>query len=257
MTRFVAGAALAGGLLAAGVLARADGRQLPQPAPPPVLVESLAGADSFARYCAPCHGESARGAGPVAAALKVRPADLTSLARRNDGVFPRQRVRDFIAGLERRLPAHGSTEMPIWGPLFQSFESDARARTRLDNLVAYLESLQGPSTAAGDKGRQLFETYCASCHGRTARGDGPIAEQLRRGVPDLTRMAVRSGGMFPEDRVYRIIDGRDVPAHGDRDMPVWGDAFRAPRSGMGRDDADARIEAMVRYLEAIQERATH
>jgi mono/diheme cytochrome c family protein len=222
--------------------------------PPQVLIESAAGADSFQRYCAPCHGPAGLGDGPVAAALRTRPPDLTALARRNDGAFPRQRVRDYLAGVGRPLAAHGTTEMPIWGPLFGAFESDARVRARLDNLVTHLESMQAPTTGAADRGRMLFNTHCAPCHGTSARGDGPVAAQLRARVPDLTTFTRVNGGVFPSERVYRIIDGRDVPSHGSRDMPVWGDVFRAARSAMGKADADARIAAVVRYLETIQER---
>src|SRR5687767_1470473 len=107
MTRLIAGCVLAGvsGIAAAVVLQA----QTPPAATalPPVLIESLAGVDSFARYCAPCHGEAGTGNGPVAAALKVGPADLTTLARRNNGAFPRQRVADFVSGVARPVPAHG------------------------------------------------------------------------------------------------------------------------------------------------------
>jgi mono/diheme cytochrome c family protein len=257
MKGIATGVAPLGGVVCAALLAAGVWAQAPQTPPlPPVLLESLAGSDSFARYCAPCHGESGRGDGPVAAALKEPPADLTSLARRNDGRFPRDRVRAYVAGSGRPVPAHGSSEMPVWGPLFSTFESDARTKARLENLVDYIERMQPPSTAANDPGALLFRTYCGSCHGANGRGDGPAAAAMREPPPDLTHFAQRNGDLFPSERVYRIIDGRDVPAHGDRDMPVWGDAFRASRGGMSDRAADARIQAIVRFLEAIQERAT-
>ena len=144
--------------------------------------------------------------------------------------------------------------MPVWGPMFRAFESDGRVRERIANLVSHVESLQVPSTAPGDAGSQLFGTYCASCHGTAARGDGPLAEQLRHRPPDLTQFTKRNGGMFPSERVYRIIDGRDVPSHGDREMPVWGDVFRMAPAGAIPGGVKARIDAVVRYLEGIQER---
>jgi len=61
--------------------------------------------------------------------------------------------------------------------------------------------------------------------------------------------------MFPSERVYRIIDGRGVRSHGDREMPIWGDAFKASRDGLPADAVKERIDALVRYLEAIQKRA--
>ena len=54
--------------------------------------------------------------------------------------------------------------------------------------------------------------------------------------------------------MHRIIDGRDVPSHGDREMPVWGDVFSGSREGGTSDSAKARIDAIVRYLQGIQER---
>ena len=228
--------------------------QEPGPQTPPILIESLAGADSFELYCEACHGSGGQGDGPVASELRTAPSDLTALARRNGGAFPRDRVRGFIEGTGRPLAAHGTTEMPVWGPMFRAFESDARVRERIANLVAHLESLQMPSTAPGDVGSQLFSTYCASCHGTSARGGGPLAAQLLRMPPDLTQYTKRNGGMFPSERVYRIIDGRDVPSHGDREMPVWGDVFRMVPDSSGLGGVKARIDAVVRYLEGIQER---
>jgi len=118
----------------------------PQEAPV-ILIDSMAGSDSFERYCAACHGTSARGDGPVASALRKRPADLTLLLQKNGGTFPRDRVRAFITGTGRQPPAHGTTEMPVWGPMFRMFESDARAAARIDNLVAYLHTIQLPASA--------------------------------------------------------------------------------------------------------------
>ncbi|OFW05260.1 MAG: hypothetical protein A3I61_10850 [Acidobacteria bacterium RIFCSPLOWO2_02_FULL_68_18] len=113
--------------------------------PAPALIDSLAGRDSFDRYCAPCHGITATGDGPVAPGLRKRPADLTRLSAKERGTFPRERVRELLAGTGRAIPAHGSSAMPVWGPIFRAFESDARARARIASLVAYLESIQLPA----------------------------------------------------------------------------------------------------------------
>ena len=115
---------------------------------------------------------------------------------------------------------------------------------------------QAPSSDARNSGRQLFVTYCASCHGSSARGNGPIADTLRVRPADLTQLAKRNGALFPTAKTYRIIDGRDVGAHGNPDMPIWGDAFMR-REGLNDAAVKARIEAILRYLESIQERAGH
>jgi len=106
------------------------------------LIRSVEGPDLFRAYCASCHGSDAKGHGPAAAALKVKPADLTALSKTNSGQFPEVRVRRFILGYEV-LASHGSREMPIWGPIFHQIESDVdRGNVRLENLLKYLESIQ-------------------------------------------------------------------------------------------------------------------
>jgi len=107
--------------------------------------------------------------------------------------------------------------------------------------------------AVADTGRALFMTHCATCHGTAARGDGPVADALRVRPADLTQLAKRNGGVFPSAETHRIVDGRGIGAHGNPDMPVWGSVFRrAPN--VSDTDVAARIDALVRYLESIQER---
>jgi mono/diheme cytochrome c family protein len=218
------------------------------------LGESLIGKDSFEAYCASCHGSTATGDGPVAEALKRTPANLTVLAARNGNRFPREQVRGVLSGEGRTVAAHGTTEMPIWGPLFRVFESDARVKVRIENLVAYIETLQARAPA-NESGAALFRSYCASCHGADARGAGPIANELRRLPPNLTTFAMRNGGVFPSERLRQIIDGRWISSHGDREMPVWGDAFKRTRDGLTDEAVKARIEAITNYIAGIQERA--
>jgi len=242
------------GLMA--IVAMSDPVQTQLRQTPPLILESIAGRDSFEFYCASCHGKTGKGDGPTAPALKTRPADLASLARRNGGAFPKDRVLAMVTGTGRPLAAHGSTDMPVWGQIFRGLDpSEPRVKLRIENVVAYVETLQEPSTGAGELGARLFRTHCASCHGTNARGDGPFAEQLRRVPPDLTQYTARNGGVFPSARVYRIVEGRDVPSHGNRDMPVWGDVFSRSRDGLTDEAVRARIQAIVRYLQGIQQRA--
>jgi mono/diheme cytochrome c family protein len=222
---------------------------------PSLVQESLTGRDSFEFYCASCHGIDGKGAGPVAGSLRTRPTDLTRLARRAGGAFPKERVADTLMGGGTAIRPHGPGDMPVWGPIFRGLDpSDVRVRHRVQNIVEYLETIQEPTSGSGDLGARLFMAHCATCHGETARGTGPMAGALRRTPPDLTNYTAQNGGVFPSERVKRIIDGRDVPSHGSRDMPVWGDAFRTTRDGLSPESVEARIEAIVRYLRAIQQR---
>lgn len=104
----------------------------------------IAGGETFRQYCAPCHGPTAQGNGPVAAMLITQPADLTQIARRNSGTFPLEEVEALLVfGARSRKLAHGTEQMPIWGPTFTATEgSPALARVRFAALLAYLESIQ-------------------------------------------------------------------------------------------------------------------
>jgi mono/diheme cytochrome c family protein len=102
----------------------------------------LSGAAMFKDYCAVCHGKDAKGDGPAASALKHAPADLTTLAKRHDGKFPDLYVEEVLRN-GVKAPAHGDAEMPVWGPLFRSMDSDpAIMYVRISSLVSYIKSLQ-------------------------------------------------------------------------------------------------------------------
>jgi hypothetical protein len=136
----VAGLGLA--LVMGGWIVMAGERQTTGPRTPPLVIESMYGPDLFRLYCATCHGRDAKGGGPAAAALKIPPPDLTVLARRQNGVFPRREVEVIIRG--PATPSHGSDEMPIWGPIFKALDpsSEARVNARIDSLVSYIQSIQ-------------------------------------------------------------------------------------------------------------------
>ena len=134
-------------LMAAGVVlamaAGVEGQRSTVDISPTLANPSLVGADTYAFYCAPCHGKDGKGRGPVAEALKTLPADLTKLSARNGGTFPRDRVRAFVTAGERAIPAHGSLEMPVWGPTFRALDpNDKVVNVRIFNVVGYLESIQ-------------------------------------------------------------------------------------------------------------------
>ena len=105
-------------------------------------VQSVQGVDSFKAYCVSCHGVQAKGDGPAAAALKKMPADLTTIAKRNGGKFSAADVEGTITGTSV-MASHGSREMPVWGPVFQSLAPDSSTvKLRVANLVDYLKSIQ-------------------------------------------------------------------------------------------------------------------
>jgi mono/diheme cytochrome c family protein len=102
-------------------------------------------------------------------------------------------------------------------------------------------------------GRDLFEFYCAACHGRDGHGGGPAVPALKVPPPDLTTIATRNRGTFPHARVESLVTGDQadlMPAHGSKDMPVWGPIFRGlnPNDTMNK----VRVANIVGYIESIQ-----
>lgn len=105
--------------------------------------------------------------------------------------------------------------------------------------------------AAAAKGRTTYVRYCVSCHGSEARGDGPLAKELRVPVADLTTLAARSGATYPYDRVVRVISkGSVVRGHGTDDMPAWGTAFN--RTDGTEAAVDEAIRNLAKYLGSLQ-----
>jgi mono/diheme cytochrome c family protein len=101
------------------------------------------GKKTYLEYCAVCHGPDGRGMGPAASALKTPPADLSTLARKHDGKFP----DEYVSGILRfgkPIAAHGSADMPVWGPIFGRRDngSEVAVRQRIKNLCDYLATLQ-------------------------------------------------------------------------------------------------------------------
>jgi mono/diheme cytochrome c family protein len=105
-------------------------------------IDSIDGVDTYNAYCAVCHGKDGKGGGPAAAVIKTPIPDLTTMAKRA-GKFSAADVEAAITGKGKVMPAHGSPDMPIWGPVFRALSADdAMRQLRLANLVKYIESLQ-------------------------------------------------------------------------------------------------------------------
>lgn len=144
-------------------------------------------------------------------------------------------------------------------------KSGRRARNLAGAFAIILCAGAGPLFAqdeeeADDRGLTEYEVACMPCHGVSGKGDGPAATGLSKRPADLTQIEAANGGVFPEQRVRDMIDGRsDVEAHGVRDMPVWGQRYRVPIDETDTaKEADQRaralIDALVDYLKTLQER---
>jgi mono/diheme cytochrome c family protein len=109
-----------------------------------------------------------------------------------------------------------------------------------------------PTPTSPASGQEMFMTHCAACHGRDARGTGPAGAALKTPPADLTKLSAKNGGKFPEMKVYATIRGdSDNPAHGSKEMPVWGSVFQS----MAKDNGaivQMRISNLTGYIKSIQ-----
>ena len=139
MNRKTAGYALTGALLFC-VLGAA---QNPKPEIPKSRdFDSVEGQALYVTYCAACHGDNGKGGGPMARVLRTQPPDLTHIWMRYGGRFSLERVQKIIAG-DTEVSSHGTSEMPLWGPIFsQGIWDQDVGKTRIYNLAKYLEKIQ-------------------------------------------------------------------------------------------------------------------
>jgi mono/diheme cytochrome c family protein len=109
----------------------------------PSRITAESGKQTYVHYCASCHGVSAMSDGPAASMLKTRPSDLTTLAKRHGGQFPHEYISSVLL-FGTRIMSHGSSDMPIWGPIFASMDNydEVAVRKRIKDLSDYLMSLQ-------------------------------------------------------------------------------------------------------------------
>ncbi len=152
--------------------------------------------------------------------------------------------------------------MPKFWP-FNAYLKIDEARFITAFAIALLLQLSVDAEARADDphlGIIEYELSCMPCHGIEGRGDGPRAKTLKTAPADLTQIARYNKGKFPRQKVVDIIDGRTtVPAHGQREMPVWGDRYRTsaqtnePGAWIDRRVRE-QIAALAKYLEILQER---
>jgi len=128
----------------------------------------------------------------------------------------------------------------------------------LASLCGIAIALAAPAFAADDDtGARLYFNHCAACHGETGEGTGPVAASMRITMPNLRTLAQRNGGGFPRDAVAAYVDGRNVKAaHGDRQMPIWGDVFKGADPEADDLTVRRRINAVVDFVSTLQYRGT-
>jgi hypothetical protein len=116
-------------------------------------------------------------------------------------------------------------------------------------------SLAQSIAAEPSSGKQMYLQYCGSCHGKDGKGNGTVGRELKVKVPDLTVLTKKNKGFFPLDDVMATIDGRRfVRAHGERDMPVWGEAFHGEAEGKKYGELTTLLKAklIAEYVGTLQ-----
>jgi len=103
-----------------------------------------------------------------------------------------------------------------------------------------------------NSGKQMFVAYCAPCHGTEGKGNGPAAAALKVAPRDLTQLAKKNGGKYPSDHVTAVIRAVDSPAHGSKEMPIWGELLYSVSSSDA--EVQLRISNLVRYVGTLQEK---
>jgi len=103
-------------------------------------------------------------------------------------------------------------------------------------------------------GQQMYSEYCAACHGKDGKGDGPAAPALNKPASDLTRLSARYDGKYPYAQVQSALrNDLSVAAHGSKDMPVWGPVFSEMAQGNAHE-VQLRITKLTKYIEELQEK---
>lgn len=112
---------------------------------------------------------------------------------------------------------------------------------------------KAPARDTGEiEGSKLYRQFCAACHGRDGKGDGPAGPALKTVPTDLTYLARNHGGKFPADHVMHILSNEtDYPVHGSADMPIWGPIFNH-LGGADRPRGLLRAKNVTDYLKLIQ-----
>ncbi len=124
-------------------------------------------------------------------------------------------------------------------------------------VLLWAGSARAAEVTAADAGKAYYRQYCATCHGASGKGDGPLSAALKSKTPDLTQLAKQNGGKFPYMDVLDTIDGaKPVASHGSKEMPAWGETFQSDVGvdPMTQASVRGRLMLLTDYIRSIQEK---
>jgi len=193
---------------------------------------------------------------------EVRAAAFSNLA--TETLQPSQRSEECSDGASLCVQTHLPCETSVLRLGYRNSPNFRRERKmEMEKIVMWagfplllaLSCLAIACSGESGNGKQMYLQYCSSCHGRTGMGDGPVSEDLKAKIPDLTILAQKNRGIYPLDDVMATIDGRRlVRAHGDREMPVWGEIFHSDMSEKKYTELTTLLKAKIiaEYIGTLQ-----
>jgi len=132
--------------------------------------------------------------------------------------------------------------------MIAAFAVAQNAPAQTSTTIKHVPITNTPSNS----GKEMFNSYCAVCHGTSGKGDGPAASAMKTPPTDLTTLAQKNGGKYPTSHVAAVIRGQAVtPSHGSEDMPVWGPLFSSLSQGH-EAQVQQRVANLVQYIDTLQ-----
>lgn len=203
-------------------------------------------------------------ASAICEAAEINQSDLIVMGTHGHGAVMHMVMGNVAERVVRAAPCPVLTVREPRARKAREVEKGTVKKLATASMVVLAAILLLPKTASAQDqkqtttGREVYRTYCATCHGTSAVGDGPLASNMVKKPANLTEIAKRNGGTFPSEVVFKTIDGRSpIKGHGGPDMPVWGEAFQRSREAGDQDRVKSVIQSLVDYLESIQVRPAH
>ena len=132
--------------------------------------------------------------------------------------------------------------------MISAFAAAQRGPAQSSPTVKHVPITNTPANS----GKEMFNSYCAVCHGKDAKGNGPAATAMKTPPTDLTTLAQKEGGKYPAAHVAAVLRGQaNTPSHGSQDMPIWGPLFSSISQGR-QGPVQQRITNLVSYVEGLQ-----